>query len=90
MPHTPNGKIDRKAFKFNYADLEKNIVLPKNAVEQQLYDIILNIVKNDNISMEDDLFSIGIDSIGMIHLSTKIEHVFGINISIKELYNIKM
>ena len=37
--------------------------------------------------MDDDLFSIGLDSIGIIHLSAKIEQIFGITTSIRDLYN---
>ena len=87
LPHTPNGKIDRKVLDSLTLELNKNIVLPKNDVEQKVFDIISEIVNNDNMSMDDDLFSIGIDSIGIIHLSAKIEQVFGVTISIRDLYN---
>lgn len=87
LPHTPNGKIDRKVLDSLTLELNKNIVLPKNDVEQKVFDIISEITNNDNMSMSDDLFSIGLDSIGIIHLSSKIEQVFGVTISIRELYN---
>ena len=43
---------------------------------------------NVKISTTDDLFSIGLDSIGIINLSYKIERAFDINISIKDLYEV--
>ena len=87
LPHTPNGKIDRKALDAVTLEVDKNVVLPKNDIEQKVFDIISKISNNDNISMDDDLFSIGLDSIGIIHLSAKIEQIFGVTILIRDLYN---
>lgn len=88
LPTTPNGKIDRKSLKFNLEQFSKEIVLPQNETEQKLCDIISTIVPNVKISTTDDLFSIGLDSIGIIDLSYKIERDFDINISIKDLYEV--
>ena len=87
LPHTPNGKIDRKALDAVTLEVDKNVVLPKNEIEKKVFDIISKISNNSNISMDDDLFSIGLDSIGIIHLSAKIEQIFGITTSIRDLYN---
>ena len=87
LPHTPNGKIDRKALDAVTLEVDKNVALPKNDIEQKVFDIISKISNNDNISMDDDLFSIGLDSIGIIHLSAKIEQIFGVTISIRDFYN---
>ena len=88
LPYTPNGKIDRKALKFEDIDVETEIVLPKNDIEQQLYDIVKDITNNDQISVDEDLFALGMDSIDIIHLSTKIKDIYNIDISIRDLYSI--
>lgn len=87
LPYTPNGKLDRKSLTFDYSQINKDIVLPKNEIEQQLYDIVSSIINNTNFSMEEDLFSLGMDSIEMIHFTYRIEQVFNLTISIKDLYN---
>lgn len=87
MPYTPNGKIDKKSLSFELVSEKKDIVLPKNELEKQVYDIIDSIVHSSNFSMDDTLFNIGMDSIGIIQLSSKLETVFGITISIRKMYD---
>lgn len=88
MPHTPNGKIDRKAFKFEDKLENYELVMPCDEIEQKLYDIIVSIRHADKFSMTDNLFSIGMDSIDIMNLCTKIHNVFGIQISVKNMYEI--
>lgn len=88
MPHTPNGKIDRKAFKFDDNCEDYEFVAPNNEIEQKLYDIIVSITHVDKFSMTDNLFSIGMDSIDIMNLSTKIHTAFGVEISVKDMYEI--
>lgn len=86
MPYTPNGKIDRKAFKFDIKKENKKNVPPKNDLEKELFTIISSIIKSSNFSMDDDLLNIGMDSINIISLSSKISNTFGISLSVKDLY----
>lgn len=86
MPYTPNGKIDRKGFVFDFNQEEKEIVLPKNELEKQVYDIVASISNISKFSMCDDLFNIGLDSIDVIQLSVKINSIFGVSISVKDMY----
>lgn len=88
MPHTPNGKIDRKAFKFDDNCESYEFVAPKNEIEQKLYDIIVSITHVDKFSMTDNLFNIGMDSIDIMNLSTQIHTAFGADISVKDMYEI--
>ena len=85
MPYTPNGKIDRKAFKFDIKKENKKNVPPKNDLEKELFTIISSIIKSSNFSMDDDLLNIGMDSINIISLSSKISNTFGISLSVKDL-----
>lgn len=88
MPYTPNGKIDRKAFKFDDNYQNEELVMPCDDIEKKLYDIIVSIRHIDKFSMTDNLFSIGMDSIDIMNLSVKIYNVFGIEISVKSMYEI--
>ena len=87
MPHTPNGKIDRKSLSsIEFID-DEDFVSPQNPIEETLCSIIKEIIDIDKINMNDNLFTIGFDSINIIEISIKIKEIFGIEISIKDLYN---
>lgn len=61
FPLTANGKIDRKALpKPNY---ERTLVLPRNAVEQALVDIWASVLGLETLSITDNFFTLGGDSI---------------------------
>lgn len=84
--YTPNGKLDRKALSIpKDIKIKKDIVTPKTNTEKKLFEIIKNIIKNDNFSLSDDFFSLGMDSINLLVLSMKIEDTFNKNISIQQL-----
>lgn len=87
MPYTPNGKIDRKGFSYNFSAEKKELILPKDEFEKQVYDIVASVSNITNFSMNDNLFNIGLDSIELIKLTIKLNSVFGISISSKELYS---
>lgn len=87
LPQTPNGKTDRKAL-MNYCinTTNKNIVLPKDELEQNIYDLIASIIGNSGFSMKDDFFVIGMDSLNLIRFASHIQNNFGIDVSIPQLY----
>lgn len=91
LPQTPNGKTDKKALKtYPVSNNATNInkTLPKNEVEQFLYDSISNLVHHSNFGVEDDFYSIGMDSLNIILLSGYIEKQYQISFSIKDLYSV--
>ncbi len=89
LPQTPNGKTDRKALeKYNVSASEKSIIKPQSPTEKTLFRLIQNIVENDNFSMSDDLFALGMDSLNIINLSSRIMREFNVEISIKQMYNL--
>ena len=67
LPLTPNGKIDRKALpepKLASTDWQ----LPRNATEQQLVTVWSQILKRPDISIHDNFFDLGGDSILSIQI----------------------
>ena len=93
MPHTPNGKIDRKALPdLDSKLLDRNIIQPRNKLDEELINIISKMLRIDHISIEDKILDLGGDSLTAITLSTKILSKYNVQINIKEIishYTIK-
>ncbi len=91
MPYTINRKIDRKALP--YPNLEKKESTPKdvdisslNSSEEKLLQIWKNILHIDNISLDDNFFDIGGDSIAAINM--QIEAIkYGLNFEYGDIFN---
>lgn len=85
LPMTVNGKID-KAKLLELCNTEEKMVLPKNEIEEIIYDIIRNKTKNDNISINDNFFDLGIDSLEAISLIVEFEKQ-NMKFSLQDFYN---
>ncbi len=93
MPHTPNGKIDRKMLpEPDVQELNKIIVKPRNELDKELIKIIAKMLRTEQISLNDTILNLGGDSLTAITLSTKILSKFNVQINIKDIlsgYTIK-
>lgn len=74
LPKTPNGKIDRKVLIAN-TDLNeeyknKEMVMPTTQTEQIIYEAFKKVIKLDNISIVDNFFDYGLDSLSIIKVQT--------------------
>lgn len=86
MPYTPNGKIDRKSLPDpNIEELKKEIVKPRDEIDDELVKIVKKMMHIENISMTDTLLDLGGDSLTAITLSTKILSKFNVQIYIKNI-----
>ena len=72
LPHLPNGKLDRKALCLP-ADFEANreIVAPRDAVEETLAAIWREVLGATTVSMTDNFFEIGGDSLLTFQVAVK-------------------
>lgn len=87
MPHTPNGKLDRNSLKyFKFSEDNEKHLPPTTDIEKKLYEIISSIISNKEFGITDDFFSIGMDSLNIIKLSSIIQKEFGINLSSSKIY----
>ena len=93
MPYTPNGKIDRKLLPEPHIKNErKEIIKPRNELDEELIKILSKMLRVENISIEDSLLELGGDSLTAITLSTKILSKYDVQVSIKDIltkYKIK-
>lgn len=89
LPHTLNGKIDRNALQnFDIISTQKEIVLPHTQTEKEIFDIIAKLTNNFGFSIEDDFYTIGLDSLDLIRLSAVLLSKYQIEIPIAEFYKL--
>ena len=93
LPHTPNGKVDRKALPTPIIDeKELEIVKPRNEIDKQLIKIIEKMLQGEKVGINNTLLELGGDSLTAITLSTKILSKFDVQLNIKDIlsnYTIK-
>jgi amino acid adenylation domain-containing protein len=71
LPHTPNGKVDRKALvRLDALNLpEQNLfIAPRNPAEAKLAAVCAEVLHLDRISVHDSLFDLGADSIHLFQI----------------------
>ncbi|TES55744.1 amino acid adenylation domain-containing protein [Halalkalibacterium halodurans] len=71
-PLSQNGKIDRKRLREWEIDrIETDTVLPRNEVERKLVDIFKQVLRIEQIGVNDNFFEMGGDSIIAIQIASK-------------------
>lgn len=86
LPHTPNGKIDRKKLPdpvFNVSN--KNIIGPRNEIDKKFINILKQLLKQENISLDDSFFELGGDSLLAISLCATVQSEFHAKIFVKDI-----
>ena len=89
VPVTINGKLDKKALpEVDLMKSSSNQIKPRNELESKVYLIWSELlqIQDDSISIDDDFFSLGGDSILSIKLSFLISKEFQIKISIQDIF----
>lgn len=87
IPLTPNGKVDLKFLSEpNFADV-KGYIAPRNEFETKLCNLWSEILKIDfsKIGITDNFFGMGGNSILAIKLTSKINKLLNINLSVAEV-----
>ncbi|WP_193200856.1 non-ribosomal peptide synthetase, partial [Nostoc sp. MG11] len=87
LPLTPNGKVDRKALSAPDGTITRvhEYVAPRTQVEQTLANIWQQLLLLEKVSIHDNFFEIGGDSILSIQLVSRAKNS-GIEISIKQIF----
>ncbi len=82
IPLTPNGKVDRTLLPKleNHLEVEDAYVGYRDEVEKLLVEIISNILNLEKVSMRDNFYQIGGDSIKAIQIASKLNEA---NLKIK-------
>jgi amino acid adenylation domain-containing protein len=85
FPLTINGKLDRQALPEPEFANQTHYIGPTNAIEFELCSIWQQVLGLDKVSIEDDFFRIGGDSIISIRVVAQIKKQ-GINISVRDIF----
>ena len=87
FPITSNGKIDKKALPIPSFDSETEYIAPENITQARLFDIWCDLFNLDKISITENFFNIGGDSLLSIKLVSRIYDEFNIKVGINEIFN---
>ncbi|WP_260859854.1 amino acid adenylation domain-containing protein [Streptomyces cupreus] len=89
LPHTPNGKLDTRALE-GYVDQvvarARPVVEPRNRVEARLGDLWKTALKRDFVSVHDDFFELGGNSLIAVALVRRINDAFGSALPLQVLF----
>ena len=89
LPLTPNGKIDRKALpaplRSDYGDMRAHVA-PRSDLEKSIVDIWSDLLGINQIGVYDDFLELGGHSLLATQLLSRIRNVFGVEISLADLY----
>lgn len=94
IPITANGKIDRKyllsvANNYNKVAPTKIIIKPETDTEQKLYEVWTEILNNDDISVTENFFEMGGDSLLAIQCMSMLQERFNISVSLQDIFQIQ-
>jgi tyrocidine synthetase III len=84
IPVTSNGKIDFKQLPKPEDVATESMILPQTELEESLWTLWKEVLKTDNISIDDNFFEIGGQSILAMKLNVKIWKVTGKNVSLRD------
>lgn len=88
LPHTPNGKIDRKALPMPallaVAEPTREAV-PAGALEQALIEIWRELLRVQDVGINDDFFDLGGDSLLAVRVFERTQKLTGVNLPLATL-----
>lgn len=86
LPLNINGKIDKKLLPVpKVSETQKEITKIRNKIDKSILNIINNSLSLKDISIEDNLFEIGIDSLSAITLSFNISKELNVQITVRDI-----
>lgn len=89
LPLAPSGKVDRNALPvFNgiRPDTSSPYVVPRNAVEQALADIVGGVLGIDRAGCLDDFLEVGGDSLLAVRVVGRISAAFGVELRVRDVF----
>lgn len=91
IPLTINGKVDNKQLKqLAYQEQKNNrvvVYLPETDVQKKIAAIWSSILKYDNVSIDDEFFSSGGDSLSGVMLISEIDKTMNVSLPLQVLFD---
>jgi acyl carrier protein len=91
LPHTPNGKVDRKALIHVDAQSlpdQSLFIAPRNPAEAKLAAVCGEVLHLDRVSVHDSLFDLGADSIHLFQIIARASQV-GIDLAPQQILRLR-
>ncbi len=85
IPLSPNGKVDKKALLQTFETVQSTYVAPRTEAEQQVAAIWQSALGREKVSITDNFFAIGGDSIKGIQIISRI-YKAGLKASLQDLF----
>ena len=88
MPLTPNGKIDRKALSaldWAEASRRRTVVAPRTPLEATVAHIWKESLRLAQISIDDNFFDLGGNSLGATQIVSRVQKAFKIHITVRDV-----
>jgi len=86
LPYTHNGKIDRKKLpEPEQTNIKRNIILPRNTIDSTLVELLKKILNIDELSIDDNFFDLGGDSLSAINLSVQVQDKLNTELLVKDI-----
>ncbi|MFG2607173.1 amino acid adenylation domain-containing protein [Streptomyces sp. NPDC048514] len=89
LPHTPNGKVDVRALERHVDEAAEHappVVGPRNRVEVRLCELWKAALKRESVSVHDDFFRLGGNSLIAVALVKRINEAFGCSMPLQLLF----
>jgi amino acid adenylation domain-containing protein len=90
FPRTSNGKIDRKALVFQIDETGSNgkdHLVHLTAAEKRIHEIWCKVLKTKDISLSDNFFEVGGNSLLAISVFSKIESEFNVSLGLRVFFD---
>ena len=89
FPLTVNGKLDRNALPEPTFSGNINKIAARNELERQICTIYAEVLGVNDISIDDDFFKLGGDSISSIQLISRLRQKLGLQIRVKDIFTFR-
>lgn len=84
IPLNQNQKVNRRALP-KPERKKATVIKPQNEIQQKIHDIAANVLGQNEISTDADLFESGLTSIAVIRLNVELEKAFGIPFRVSDI-----
>ncbi|TVX91666.1 non-ribosomal peptide synthetase/type I polyketide synthase [Paenibacillus agilis] len=89
MPVLPNGKINKNALQIpveQSVSVEKEVILPSSNLERELLACWKEVLNLNQISIRDNFFDVGGNSLGLILVNNKLTSILGRSIPLLQMF----
>jgi amino acid adenylation domain-containing protein/non-ribosomal peptide synthase protein (TIGR01720 family) len=86
LPRSPNGKIDRGALPAAVQHTH-NVRAPQSQEESALCAMFAEVLRREQVGVEDDFFALGGDSLSAMRLVGRVCSAFGVALSLRDFYS---